>query len=239
MTPRQAYTLFMLLSVVVFVIARRLQGTPAAVAALPWRKRAALAIAAFVGGAFGSKIPFLASGAAWLADGKTILTGIAGAYLAVEWTKWVCDIRVKTGDTFALPLALAVAVGRLGCFCNGCCYGTETTLPWGVDFGDHLLRHPTQIYESLFHLSMAAVLFWIARRGLFRYQRLKLYLIAYCVYRFFTEFIRPEPPLWIGLTFYQWFSVAMAIALACHCRLDSQTIAHPVAAPLQPEGSRP
>jgi phosphatidylglycerol:prolipoprotein diacylglycerol transferase len=226
MTPRQAYTLFMLLSVLVFVVARRLQGTPAAVAALPWRYRVALALAAFVGGSLASKLPFLAAGS-WLADGKTILAGLAGGYLTVELVKRRLRIRVKTGDTFALPLALAIAVGRLGCFFNGCCYGIETNLPWGVDFGDHLRRHPTQIYESLFHLAMAGVILVLAARGELRFQRLKLYLIAYCAYRFLTEFIRPEPPLWLGLTFYQWLSLAMAAALAFHWRLDARALMPP------------
>ena len=74
-------------------------------------------------------------------------------------------MRVKTGDTFAVPLALALAVGRWGCFFNGCCYGVETTLPWGVWFRSRRRRaprlmkcHPTQIYESLFHFTMAVVL---------------------------------------------------------------------------------
>src|SRR5919204_429820 len=77
-------------------------------------------------------------------------------------------IRVKTGDTFALPLALALALGRWGCFCNGCCFGKPTDLPWGVDFGDGVRCHPTQIYESLFHALMALVLLELMRRGLFR-----------------------------------------------------------------------
>ena len=121
----------------------------------------------FVLGAAGAPGP-----AAWLSDGKTIVAGLAGAYLAVEWAKRVLGVRVKTGDTFALPLALALAVGRWGCFFNGCCYGVETGLPWGVNFGDGVRRHPTQIYESLFHFGMALILIEIARRDVLRYQRL-------------------------------------------------------------------
>jgi len=98
---------------------------------------------------------------------------------------------------------VAVGVGRLSCFVAGCCYGTETSLPWGVDFGDGRLRHPTQLYEFIFHLSAAAALAWLKRRGMFRQQLFKLYIISYLVYRFATEFIRPEPRLVGPLTGYQ------------------------------------
>ena len=152
--------------------------------------------------------------AAWAADGKTITTGLIGAYLAVEFAKWLLGIRIKTGDSFALPLALALAVGRWGCFFNGCCYGRETDLPWACDFGDGVLRHPTQVYESLFHLTMAGVLLWLMGRGLLRTHRLQLYLIAYGVFRFLTEYLRPEPEWFGGLTFYQWVAVVLIVGLA-------------------------
>jgi prolipoprotein diacylglyceryltransferase len=116
----------MLLALVVFLLTRRLLPKPAALTQLPWRKRAGLGLAAFVGGVLGAKLPFaltelrgLMDGSAWLSDGKTIVAGLIGAYLAVEVAKKLLGIRVKTGDTFALPLALALAVGRWGCFFNG------------------------------------------------------------------------------------------------------------------------
>jgi phosphatidylglycerol---prolipoprotein diacylglyceryl transferase len=228
MAPRVAYALFMLLACAVFLLARRVVPQPAALKALPWRTRAALALAAFVGGSLGGKLPFVFShlggwldASAWLADGKTIVTGLIGAYLAVELAKLALDVRVKTGDTFALPLALALGVGRLGCFCNGCCHGVETGLPWGVAFrvaGPEGVRwarcHPTQLYEVLFHLGMALVLAGLTVRGALPGQRLKLYLIAYGVYRFLTEFIRPEPVVGLGLTFYQWAALALVAGLA-------------------------
>jgi phosphatidylglycerol---prolipoprotein diacylglyceryl transferase len=100
----------MLLAVTVFLTARQALPRPSGVAALPWRERAALALPAFVGASFGAKLPFALGAAggvfsveAWLSDGKTLLTGLAGGYLAVEWTKWWLGVRVKTGDTFALP----------------------------------------------------------------------------------------------------------------------------------------
>ena len=110
----------------------------------------------------GAKLPFvladwqgLLSGRAWFENGKTIVFGMVGGYFGVELAKALLGVRVKTGDSFAVPVAAAVAVGRLGCFAAGCCHGRSRALPWGVDFGDGLRRHPTQLYESAFHSTAA------------------------------------------------------------------------------------
>jgi phosphatidylglycerol:prolipoprotein diacylglycerol transferase len=222
-----AYSAFMLLALLAFLLVRHFVPRPAALRVLPWRKRFLLGLSAFVGGSLGAKIPYVLglygdgpSLLGWVSDGKTITTGLVGAYLAVELAKVMLDIRVKTGDTFALPLAVALAVGRWGCFFNGCCYGTETDLPWASRFGDGLPRHPTQVYESLFHLGMAVVLLLLLRTGSLRYQHLNLYLICYGVYRFLTEYIRPEPPMQLGLTFFQWISLALIAGLSAQWLMD-------------------
>jgi prolipoprotein diacylglyceryltransferase len=229
MSPRASYAVFMILALGVFLLARRLLPRSVSDLGLSWKQRGVLALAAFIGGMIGAKLPFALANesgplteAAWLADGKTITTGLIGAYLAVELAKLVGGIHAKTGDTFALPLAAALAIGRWGCFFNGCCFGTATTLPWGVDFGDGVRRHPTQIYESLFHLGMAGVIILCMRCGLFRWHRLKLYLIAYGLYRFLTEFIRPEPVAALALTFYQWASLALILGLSLQWLHDRQ-----------------
>src|SRR5437868_2264706 len=138
MAPRAAYAAFMLTALAVFVLARRVLPR-AAGPALPPENQAGLALAEFLGGVFGAKLPFVGTdwtqAAAWASVGKTITTGLIGAYVAVEIAKRLMGVRVKTGDTFALPLALALAVGRWGCFFNGCCFGRETDLPWACDFG--------------------------------------------------------------------------------------------------------
>jgi len=211
----------MLLALGVYLLARRLQPSPPSAVVLPRRQRVALGLAAFIGGSLGAKVGyFLANVNAWsldlgwLADGKTVVTGLVFGYLAVELTKLSLGVRVKTGDGLALPLALALAVGRWGCFCNGCCYGVPTTLPWGVVFHDGVPRHPTQLYESLFHGTTAVVLLLLARVDALPTHRLQLYLIAYGAYRFLTEYVRPEPPWLLGLTFYQWAALVLATALA-------------------------
>jgi phosphatidylglycerol:prolipoprotein diacylglycerol transferase len=227
MTPRIQYAAFMLLALVVFVLARRLLPIPSPLAERPRWQRWLVGMAAFVGGIFGAKLPFALgappgpwSAGAWLADGKTIITGLAGAYIAVELAKLALGIHVKTGDSFALPLALAMAVGRCGCFFNGCCYGTPTDLPWAVDFGEGVRRHPTQIYESVFHLTMAMVLLLFMRRGIWRSHLLQFYLIIYCLYRMATELIRPEPVWSAGMTFYQVAAIGLATALGLQWLLE-------------------
>jgi phosphatidylglycerol:prolipoprotein diacylglycerol transferase len=227
MTPRFEYAAFMALALVVFVVARRLLPVPSPLAQRPAWQRWVVGVAAFVGGIFGAKLPFVLgatagpwSAAAWLADGKTIITGLAGAYIAVELVKLAIGIRVKTGDTFALPLALAMAVGRWGCFFNGCCYGTPTDLPWGIDFGEGIRRHPTQIYESVFHLTMVLALLLLMRRGIWRSHLLQVYLVAYCGYRVATELIRPESIWWAGMTFYQLAAIGLAAVLSLQWALE-------------------
>lgn len=233
MGPRQYYTVFMLLALAVFLLARwKLTPPPRELRMVPWWKRAGLVLAGFVGGTLGAKLPFVLlrddswfTATAWISDGKTVTTALIGAYLGIELAKLVLDIQAKTGDSFALPLALALAVGRLGCFCNGCCYGLPTELPWGVDFGDGIRRHPAQLYEVVFHLGMAALLWQLTRAKLLRYQRLKLYLICYGLFRFFTEYLRPEPADWLGLTFYQWVALFLVAAMVIQWKIDARLTA--------------
>ena len=112
------------------------------------------------------------------------------------------------------PVAVSIAVGRLGCFYAGCCFGAPTDLPWGVDFGDGIARHPNQLYEVVFHLGAAATLVWVGRRGWLRTQRIKVYLIAYMLFRIVSETWRPEPRVAWGLTFYQLSAMAFAVFFA-------------------------
>ncbi|RLB51505.1 MAG: diacylglyceryl transferase, partial [Deltaproteobacteria bacterium] len=145
---------------------------------LPRLSRLGIVIGATVGGALGAKVPWLVmdpaglvDGSVWMNDGRTITFGLVGGYLGVEVAKLAAGVTVKTGDGFAVPLAVTIAIGRLGCFWAGCCFGASTNVPWGVDFGDGHMRHPTQLYEALFHFSAAVILYGLAKRGAFPRQR--------------------------------------------------------------------
>ena len=190
------------------------------------RERALLGFAAFIGAMLGAKLPFIGqlgwdgilSGATWFVDGKTILGGIFGGYLAVEVAKVSLGIRVGTGDAFAVPIAIAVLIGRIGCFWAGCCFGQVTHLPWGISFplaADRpgVLRHPTQIYEVIFHAFAIVALLLAERHDWCRGQRLKAYLLAYLGYRFVSEWIRPETRVLWELTIYQIACVLLSLIL--------------------------
>ncbi|MFI5454733.1 MAG: prolipoprotein diacylglyceryl transferase [Isosphaerales bacterium] len=226
--PGLAYAGIMVLAIATAVLLKR-RGDRAL--PLSASQRWGIALGAFCGAMIGSKLPFvltdwtgLVSGRAWFDNGKTILFGLVGGYFGVEMAKAILGVSIKTGDSFAVPVAAAVAVGRLACFVGGCCFGKPTSLPWGVVFHDGVPRHPTQLYESAFHASAAVFLAWTERRGLFRLQRIKLYLIAYLIYRFLTEFIRPEPIIALGLTAYQWGALALIPVFAWLWRRDAVAV---------------
>jgi phosphatidylglycerol:prolipoprotein diacylglycerol transferase len=145
-------------------------------------------------------------------------------------TKAWLGVRQGTGDAFAVPIAAGLSIGRIGCFLGGCCYGIPTTLPWGVAFNTapdagECMRHPVQLYETLFHSIALMALVMLEHSRWFAGQRLKLYLIGYLVFRFITEWIRPEPKLLFGLTAYQIACVFLAILLIGQLRIGWAKIA--------------
>ncbi len=123
----------------------------------------------------------------------------------------------KTLDIFAPSLAIGHAIGRLGCFSAGCCYGKPTNLPWGVTFTDpHSLAilgialHPTQLYESFAELGNFIVLLILRKHKKFDGQLLWTYVLIYSIFRFIIEFFRGDRARGF---IYNGFSVAQAISL--------------------------
>lgn len=179
---------------------------------------------AAIGALFGSRILGLLEQAprlhlTWRAilqpGGKTIVGGLLGGWIAVEFTKQIRGIHSRTGDLFALPLCLGIAIGRVGCFLAGLAddtYGTPTTLPWAVDFGDHIPRHPTQLYEILFLALLAALLHLYNQHPHPQGATFRLFLAAYLGWRLAIDFLKPQS-LVHGLNLIQWCCVAGLVAL--------------------------
>jgi phosphatidylglycerol---prolipoprotein diacylglyceryl transferase len=175
--------------------------------------------AAAVGALLGSRLLGLAEQwptvlAAWRAGrvsalflspgGKTIVGGLLGGWLGVEIVKRMSGIRRRTGDLFVLPLCAGIAVGRVGCFLAGLAddtYGKPTTLPWAVDFGDRIGRHPVQLYEILF-LVLVGVLVNTHIR-LAEGARFRVFLAAYLSWRIAVDLLKPQP-LVHGMNLIQW-----------------------------------
>ena len=107
-------------------------------------------------------------------------------------------------DVYSAPVALGHAIGRIGCFTAGCCWGRETDLPWGVAFTDlyagqligvplGVKLHHTQLYEALALVAIFAALMWLARRQRFTGQLFAAYLVLYGVARAIIEALRGDP----------------------------------------------
>jgi phosphatidylglycerol:prolipoprotein diacylglycerol transferase len=139
-------------------------------------------------------------------QGKTIVGGILGGWIGVEVAKRRLGIRRSTGDAFVPALLVGIAVGRIGCFLAGLhdrTYGTPTSLPWGVDFGDGLRRHPTQLYEIGFLVALGLLLGRARRTVRPEGELFLLFVAAYMAFRFGVEFLKPRHFLAGGLSAIQ------------------------------------
>jgi phosphatidylglycerol---prolipoprotein diacylglyceryl transferase len=180
-----------------------------------------IVIAALFGGIIGAKIPIwianwrtiLASFPNWnlILSGRTIIGGMIGGAVAVFGIKRLLQIEGRRGNVLAPALALAISVGRVGCFLRGCCYGVPTTLPWGVDFGDSLHRHPTQLYELLYLLVFFGFLCWLKRIVTQPGHLFDVFIVGYFGFRFAVEFIRIGQPWILGLTVVQVVCLAAVL----------------------------
>jgi phosphatidylglycerol:prolipoprotein diacylglycerol transferase len=145
--------------------------------------------------------------------GKTIVGGLLGGWIGVEITKKISGIERRTGDLFALPLCVGIAVGRVGCLIAGLAddtYGKPTSLPWAVDLGDGIGRHPVQVYEILFLVLVGIV---VSRKmELPEGARSRIFLGSYLAWRVVIDFWKPQP-LIAGMNLIQWSCLAGILVL--------------------------
>lgn len=132
-----------------------------------------------------------------LFSGQSIVGGLLGGLIGIELTKKIVGSTQSTGDDFVLPIIVGTIIGRIGCFLAGLndgTYGIATSLPWGVDFGDGIARHPTQLYDIGFVIVTYFILWknrakWKDQAGLL----FKFYLLGYLVWRLLIDALKPVP----------------------------------------------
>jgi prolipoprotein diacylglyceryltransferase len=181
----------------------------------------AIVIFALIGGAIGAKLPLLfiywkeltvdGLNPAIIFAGRSIVGGLLGGLLGAKLVKKSLKIDVRLGNQIAIPVAFAMAIGRIACLLEGCCYGKPTNSSYGIDFGDHILRHPTQLYELVFDVILGIYLIYRKKKGIEPGGLFRLFINSYLGFRFFNEFIRVEVVGWLGLTDFQWICMISLI----------------------------
>ena len=187
----------------------------------------ALMAGLLIGAALGNKLVFVVERPdLWLAFwqggeplrlGQSIVGGLLGGLLGIEAAKVLTHQPASTGDRMVLPIAAGLMLGRVGCFLAGLhddTYGLPTTLPWGVDLGDGLPRHPSPLYEIAAVGLLAAVLHrsrahWAPVPGL----QFKLFLTGYLLWRLLGDGLKPVRVPYPGqLSGIQWICL-LALAI--------------------------
>ena len=179
-------------------------------------------VGAIIGAALGAKLAFwiddplaaFANFPDWrhLLEGKSIVGALLGGLAGVELAKRFAAIKESSGDAFVRPLAVGMMIGRVGCFLAGLSdhtYGNPTALPWGVDFGDRIARHPTQLYEIVF----LALWLWLLETRGSRLPRtgdcFRLFMTGYLLFRLMVDAIKPVPYAYaFGLSGIQLICIA-------------------------------
>lgn len=181
-----------------------------------------------LGAAIGNKLVFAIERpdliAAWWAGGplvlgQSIVGGLLGGLIGIEVAKALTRQPASTGDLMVTPIVAGLVLGRVGCFLAGLhddTYGLPTTLPWGVDLGDGVPRHPSALYEIVFLALLGTLLHrgqarWAAVPGL----RFKLFLSAYLLWRLIGDTLKPLRVEYAGgLSGIQWVCALAWLAYA-------------------------
>lgn len=160
---------------------------------------------------------------ATIQSGGDFYGGVLGAALVILVYSYIYGMPlISVLDTYAAALPIGHAIGRLGCFCAGCCYGKPTTLPWGVTFSNRLAAqiagtplgvrlHPTQLYEAGAEFVNFLILIWMGGRQRFKGQLLGTYFLLYGAERGTIEFFRGDPGR--TMMFHNSFSVMQVVSV--------------------------
>ena len=205
-------------------------------------QRSTLILAATLGAVLGAKILSWLQHANYTIDalyndpvlligGKTMVGGLLGGLFSVECAKKFLGITKSTGDVYVYPLIVSISIGRIGCFFTGlddATYGIASNLPWAIDFGDGVSRHPTQLYEILFLILFGLWIHNYSKDNLNikSGDMFRFFMIAYLTWRLLIDGLKPSefevlfltPIQWAcigGLSYYYWKEL---VTYAKYCR---------------------
>jgi prolipoprotein diacylglyceryltransferase len=156
----------------------------------------------------------------WFPDGivlsKTVAWAIAGWVISSEIIKKIYNHDFNRGVLFVPSLTIWIIVGRVGAFLiwlRDNTHGLETTLPWWYDYGDGILRHPSQIYEIIVLLTILIIfIIWIKyKKDWWITNWFFIFTLLYFTYRFLVWFVMPYSHFWFGMNTIQVVSVGMII----------------------------
>jgi phosphatidylglycerol:prolipoprotein diacylglycerol transferase len=137
-----------------------------------------------------------------------LLVGLPVTYGVVKKMKLPAG---AVADAIGLALPVGLAIGRVGCFLNGCCYGKPSGLPFAVTFpGTTTPVHPTQLYELILDLAIFAFLLWAMKYLKRDWDLFLLSIASYAAIRFFLEFFRAHTDSGAG-PFFQVLSAAIFV----------------------------
>lgn len=150
-----------------------------------------------------------------------VILSIIGGFLYCKFKKMPIT---ETFDYFAPTLAFGLGITRIGCFMNGCCFGTPTDLPWGVSFPEGSLPyyifqnqhlHPSQLYSSLYGLGLFLILHFQMKKKSFHGQIVAILFMVEAVFRYLIESVRYyEDAMYVSIGgFHPTYNHLISIAL--------------------------
>lgn len=185
------------------------------------RKYARIQLATLIGALVGAKLAAIVGDLRWPVEpadlgaifrtGRSITGGLLFGFLTAEILKPLAGYHEPPNDRFATVLPFSIAIGRVGCLLVGCCPGlpTESWLALPDEHG--VMRHPTALYDLLFHLSVGIAFVVLQRRAIpaLRGRFFALHILLYGVFRFAIEPLRDTREYVAGLSAYQLFALAL------------------------------
>jgi phosphatidylglycerol:prolipoprotein diacylglycerol transferase len=144
--------------------------------------------------------------------GGALLAG--GVMILIVWQRRLRMLELA--DLFVPAVLLGLALGRVGCFLNGCCYGRPTALPWGIGSPAGPSTHPTQLYEAIACLALFAATWWWWRRRRWQGEVAAIALLGYCAWRFINEGLRGDT---VASSFLGLWTVTTSQAMSLYLAL--------------------